>query len=101
VKARQNGTPAGSPSQVETLEHIAALMLHEERPAWAFLVSAAAETLAGRGRPLSKSELLILVDMLDLVAETMLAHDRPAWASQAAAASDTLRARLGARPKGR
>ena len=78
-----------SASQVETLEHVAAQMLREDRPTWAALVAQAAKALEGTtpGDP-------GLIEMLDYVAEVMVAKERPAWAGQVVAAAQELRRRL-------
>jgi len=98
VKPRVNGSPVTHPTQAETLDHLAAVLIAEDRPAWAFMVSTAAEALAGR-RMLRPAELDGLLELLDYVAEVMVARERPAWARQVVDAADTLRARRPAPPR--
>ena len=78
-----------SASQVETLEDVAAQMLREDRPTWAFLVTQACRALEGR-----TAGDVGLIEVLEHVAETMAAKDRPVWARQVLAAADTLRDRI-------
>jgi hypothetical protein len=79
---------AGMVGKVETLEHIAELMLSEDRPAWARLVIEASEALAGK-----RHARRALVESLELVAETMLLRERPVWARLVLAAATELHTR--------